>query len=241
MAIPGSSGLSTWTQESPEVAYSVLTLAALFVVWAILKALAWLADIWVSRQASYNIRMVQKYGQPNRRRFPSDARGRVFWLAQGRCEHWGPIFPFRCRRRANHADHWYAWSMGGKSTDRNAVALCEKHNMQKWAKIPTSVETSYIYIRRRLRIGVLAKVPGEWEYRRFGQKRIPTPTRLEPTELEDVVESPEEYPCEVESEDEPEEYDPTPEYGGYDSFVDGEPDNYPLVEPHRGYMGEPRI
>lgn len=230
MEVAQSSGIASRIQESPGVAYTVIILATLFVCWALVRVIGWFLDIWVSRQAQYNTRMVWKHGQPNRRRFPSDVRGRVFWLAQGRCEHWGPIFPFRCRRAANHADHWYAWSMGGKSTDRNAVALCEAHNGSKSAKIPSSVETAYIYIRRRLRIGVLATIPGEWEYKRFDKNRLYSPKRRDYSQFEEIAESPVEYDSFTDEyeEEEPEEIE---EY---------EAEELTFEHPYDGYQEHPR-
>ena len=69
--------------------------------------------------------------------------------ALGRCERDGWCPWVRCRRRAEHADHWYPWSQGGKTSERNLVASCSWHNLTKSGSWPSRAEGRRIARRRK--------------------------------------------------------------------------------------------
>lgn len=81
------------------------------------------------------------------RAFPEKMRREAFARAGGTCEYarwWG-----RCRRTANHADHFYPHARGGASTLANCVAACQWHNLSKGAKLPSRWTRAGIERRRR--------------------------------------------------------------------------------------------
>jgi len=72
-----------------------------------------------------------------------------FDRCQGRCERDGALPWTRCRRRAEHADHWYPWSKGGETSMGNLVGSCAWHNLSKSGSWPTGGETRRIARRRK--------------------------------------------------------------------------------------------
>ena len=66
----------------------------------------------------------------------------------GRCE--GESFLwFRCRRPAEHGDHFFPWSLGGATDMANLQMLCAPMNLKKSANVPTLGEKIRLERRRR--------------------------------------------------------------------------------------------
>lgn len=111
------------------------------------------------------IRLVRAGGKPARdpqRMYRSDQRQRCFGLAGHRCE-MSVAGIIRCQRPAEHADHFYPWSKGGATSNRNAVAACGRHNMSKGAKMPTRFQRNMItHRRRRYYPNTAQRKPGQW-------------------------------------------------------------------------------
>ncbi|WP_375000097.1 HNH endonuclease [Aeromicrobium sp. CTD01-1L150] len=82
------------------------------------------------------------------RLFTVDQRRIGFDRAEGRCE-FTRFGLFRCRRPAEHADHWHPWSRGGASDMANLVAACSGHNLRKSDAAPTRWQTALLEWRRR--------------------------------------------------------------------------------------------
>lgn len=82
------------------------------------------------------------------RMFSPAQRKECFDRAGGRCE-MDNLFFFRCRRPAEHADHWLPWSKGGSTSMENAVAACRTCNLAKSDGVPTFWETARLSHRRR--------------------------------------------------------------------------------------------
>lgn len=90
-------------------------------------------------------------GSPSRdsqRLFTVDQRRLGFDRAEGRCE-FTRFGLLRCRRPAEHADHWRPWSRGGASDMANLVAACSGHNLRKSDTVPTRWQTALLEWRRR--------------------------------------------------------------------------------------------
>lgn len=68
--------------------------------------------------------------------------------AGGRCEQvvWGL---WRCRRPAQHGDHWVPWSKGGATSIGNYAALCAKCNLAKSDHMPSMLSTARLRHRRK--------------------------------------------------------------------------------------------
>ena len=71
-----------------------------------------------------------------------------FARAEQRCEMDG-WFWMRCPSTAEHGDHWYPHSKGGRTSLANFVAACEKCNLAKSSRWPTWGQTQRIAFRRR--------------------------------------------------------------------------------------------
>lgn len=82
------------------------------------------------------------------RMFTATQRGKGFARAGNRCEleSW---WWRRCRRPAEHADHFVPWSRGGSSDLGNLVAACTRCNTSKGAKVPTPFQRLRLERRRR--------------------------------------------------------------------------------------------
>lgn len=108
----------------------------------------------------------EPYRDPQRQ-FTAAQRRQAFTRAQNRCEMHVWIF-FRCRRPAQHADHWVPWSRGGASSMSNLVAACATCNLRKSNKIPGAIATLMLEHRRRSYIGDLRQA-------RAGAHHLPVP------------------------------------------------------------------
>lgn len=82
------------------------------------------------------------------RLFSAAQRRQGSQLAGGRCE-MESLWWVRCRRPAQHGDHWFPHSLGGATTMGNYVAACAPCNLSKSNKIPTWFETTRLERRRR--------------------------------------------------------------------------------------------
>lgn len=82
------------------------------------------------------------------RLFSSTQRAEGNARAGGRCEQtvWWVL---RCRRPAQHGDHWLPWSKGGSTTMENYAALCAPCNLRKSAHTPSWWATHRLQRRRR--------------------------------------------------------------------------------------------
>lgn len=83
------------------------------------------------------------------RLFTSDQRREGMVRAENRCEMPRLFGLMRCRRRAEHGDHFFPWSRGGATTMGNYVAACAKCNLAKSNHVPTRLTTFLIALRRR--------------------------------------------------------------------------------------------
>lgn len=83
------------------------------------------------------------------RLFTSDQRREGMVRAENRCEMPKFFGLTRCRRRAEHGDHFFPWSRGGATTMGNYVAACAKCNLAKSNHVPTRLTTFLIAMRRR--------------------------------------------------------------------------------------------
>lgn len=84
-----------------------------------------------------------------RRAYTGEERQAGFRRAGHRCEFDAWLGLARCRRSAEHADHWWPHSRGGATTMANLVAGCARHNVAKGAALPTAAQTRRIARRRR--------------------------------------------------------------------------------------------
>lgn len=96
------------------------------------------------------------------RMFTSGQRQMGFARSGGQCELEG-WFWMRCRRPAQHGDHWFPWSKGGTTDMQNFVSGCALCNLSKGAHVPTALQR--LRLERRRRAYFPAAVP-----RRAGNK-----------------------------------------------------------------------
>lgn len=83
------------------------------------------------------------------RMFSMEQRQLGFARAEGRCEMGGWIPFTRCRRKAEHGDHWIPWSKGGATDMDNFVAACSTCNIRKSNHMPLVFTTYQIASRRK--------------------------------------------------------------------------------------------
>lgn len=83
------------------------------------------------------------------RMFTGPQRVEGFARAGGRCELDGWIPGLRCRRPAQHGDHFHPWSRGGATSMNNFVAACAPCNMSKSNRVPAPWLGWVIRARRR--------------------------------------------------------------------------------------------
>lgn len=82
------------------------------------------------------------------RMFTTDQRRAGFARSENRCE-MEDFFFFRCKRPAEHGDHWFPHSKGGSTAMDNFVSGCARCNIAKSARVPTFWETQRLVYRRR--------------------------------------------------------------------------------------------
>ena len=96
------------------------------------------------------------------RMYTKNQRNDGFTRATNRCELDGFLW-FRCRRPAEHGDHFFPWSKGGATSMSNFVAACGFCNMSKGAKQPSRSLGRRIRNRRRRYFPAgLPRDAGEW-------------------------------------------------------------------------------
>jgi len=149
-------------------ATSWLTTTPLPVVVGALIAAAVAIAVWRRRGSSSGRNPGRRDPE---RTFPASVRSETFTVAKGRCEFDGPLPWVRCRRRAEHADHFFPWAFGGASSAANCVAACALCNLRKGAKMP-SVWLQRRIARRRRRYAQAGAVTlvGQWFGRIAGQR-----------------------------------------------------------------------
>lgn len=91
-----------------------------------------------------------------------------------RCE--GTGLMFRCRNTGNlQGDHWFPYSLGGETTEKNLVMLCSRCNQRKSNKMPSIFQTYALYLRRKMMWGytpaILPQKPGDWLTRKELRQR----------------------------------------------------------------------
>lgn len=118
--------------DNPRAAGVTVAAAGMWVVWHLARA-----------------GLAMSAPKDPRRMFDSGQRRMGFARAGHRCEFDGMLVFTRCRRQAEHADHWLPHCRGGATTLPNLVAACAWHNTSKGAHIPTSWQTHRIAGRRR--------------------------------------------------------------------------------------------
>lgn len=70
----------------------------------------------------------------------------IYERAENRCEHFGVV---RCKETKNlQLDHIYPWYHGGWTILGNAQVLCQHHNQEKGAEIPSASEIHAIALKR---------------------------------------------------------------------------------------------
>jgi 5-methylcytosine-specific restriction endonuclease McrA len=82
------------------------------------------------------------------RRFTRQQRREGMARAGGTCE-LEAGFGRRCRRPAEHGDHFYPWSKGGSTSLQNFVAACARCNRAKRARVPSPGQQQRLERRRR--------------------------------------------------------------------------------------------
>jgi len=106
----------------------------------------------------------KKWREQYERAFSSQQRMDGFVRARGRCEFDNGLL--RCKNKAEHADHFYPWALGGATSMRNLVAACSGHNLAKGAKMPSVALKSRIETRRRSYFPASEDITaGEWSVR----------------------------------------------------------------------------
>lgn len=96
------------------------------------------------------------------RMFSAAQRATGFRRAAFRCELESFLW-FRCKRPAQHGDHWFPHSKGGASSMTNFVAACSSCNLAKSAKTPTRGQTARVQRRRRAYFPAgVDPTAGEW-------------------------------------------------------------------------------
>lgn len=83
------------------------------------------------------------------RMYSSQQRAEGFARAENRCEMDGWLPGLRCRRPAQHGDHFHPWSKGGATSMSNFVAACATCNMSKSNRMPAPWQGWLIAARRR--------------------------------------------------------------------------------------------
>lgn len=83
------------------------------------------------------------------RMYSTELRREASVRCQGRCERDGWLPWVRCHAAYEHADHWFPWSTGGKTSLANCVGSCAWHNLSKGGRWPSRGERKRIAHRRR--------------------------------------------------------------------------------------------
>ena len=94
-------------------------------------------------------RLAVAYPRDPRRAYNNEERQAGFRRAGHRCEFDIWMGLARCKKPAEHCDHWLPHSRGGATTMPNLVAGCAWHNTSKGATMPTAAQTHRIARRRR--------------------------------------------------------------------------------------------
>lgn len=126
------------------LASTVVTAYAHPKVSLVLVALV-VVPILIGRLSALVPRKVTKDPQ---RMYTTAQRHQGFQRSENRCE-MEDFFYFRCKRPAEHGDHWLPWSKGGATDMANFVSGCAKCNIAKSNKVPTFWETQRLAYRRR--------------------------------------------------------------------------------------------
>lgn len=166
--------------EGASAAFDVWSVLAILLFFLVALELLRRVVLWVDRFITGLLhRRMPKDKRDPVRVFTSTIKREAAEMAGGRCEGTRVI---RCRRRGNdlHGDHWYPHSRGGATTPVNLVMLCPKCNRRKSDKIPTSAETTVLYLRRRSYMPPDRMRPGQWRSRRNGPE--PSPARIIPSD-----------------------------------------------------------
>lgn len=143
----------TTTPADGEWYERTLTVLVAVVSWLIANAqpvaiaLGALVALWlVWKVASLVPRTVHK---DPKRLFSSEQRRIGFTRAGRRCEMDGLLVFTRCRRAAEHGDHWIPHSKGGMTNMENFVAACAICNLAKSNRTPSRLETFRLESRRQ--------------------------------------------------------------------------------------------
>lgn len=144
---------------SPGISWSIVVAIWLVVLYPLWKVFLPLASIGGGRK------IVSPEKRDPQRVFTSQQKNAIYSSVGNRCEHrFGPFGIMRCRVRGAknlNGDHWFPHARGGASTTKNCVALCEKHNQKKSAKVPTKAQTLTLSMYRRMYMKKYI-VPGQW-------------------------------------------------------------------------------
>lgn len=119
------------------------------------QALVFIVANWMPFAVAAGILMlivaVRAAHEPQRdpeRLFDSSQKREGNRRAGNRCEQTVWMF-FRCRRPAQHGDHWVPWSKGGATSIGNYAALCAPCNLRKSNHMPSWFATQRLQRRRR--------------------------------------------------------------------------------------------
>lgn len=124
--------LVSWVVENAKpVAIGLGALLLLWLVWKI-------------------VTLVPRSARKDPKRLFAKSQRRVgFDRAGNRCEMDGFLIFTRCRRKAEHGDHWIPHSKGGCTNLENFVAACAICNLAKSNRTPTRMETFRLESRRQ--------------------------------------------------------------------------------------------
>jgi len=140
------------------IAITIITLIILFIL---LKLFLFIEEIVIKifhRNKSDNRRDAHRV-------YSSAIKEKYSQLCGNRCEGIGLVFRSKHEGHDLQGDHWYPYSRGGATTEKNLVMLCPKCNRKKTNHVPTFLQTNAIRFRRKHNLGYnnhTYRKPGEW-------------------------------------------------------------------------------
>lgn len=161
----GSEAYHMLFSHGPVTGQGVLFLLALVIILYILVKMKFSGGL--VRSASH--RVIPKDSRDTPRLFTEKQKRNIHYRARrhrgskyGTCE-WIVMGVFSCSNKSTQADHWFPHANGGKTTMKNAVALCKQHNGRKSNHIPSWWLTTRIAHRRKRYYHFNdERRPGEW-------------------------------------------------------------------------------
>lgn len=136
-------------------------IAIAFILLIVFKIVTWARD-----RTRYGI-IGKPIGYDSTRLFSADQKEIGYSRAGWRCEYERPgILHLRCKESATHADHYFAYSRGGRTSLRNFVAACGAHNLEKGSSMQSRSQRKRMARRRKRYFPAgMELIPGEWTSR----------------------------------------------------------------------------